>query len=192
MPDLEEITVGQDTMTDIEVQIVDANNVVKDITGWTVKLFIEGSASGDRPASAGSKVTAANDCTIAVDSDQLTRGAGSFVTDGFVVGMLLIGIAGIPEGSYCKTVAAGAITMSLKATAASTTARPQGWFGIAGQVTNGPSGQASFVGVGQYLNIGNLLSDTYVGKVRALDGSSSEIGWTNSARGRVEFKAVQP
>jgi hypothetical protein len=194
--DLEEITLG-DSMTDIEVTIVDPNtNLIRNISGWTARLFLEAAASGDRPASSGNKVTAANDCAITTASDQLTRSVGSFSTDGFVVGMLIIGIAGIPDGAYVKVLSPTAITMSLKATASAGSLRPVGWMGITGQITSGSpagsDGRIVFPSVGLLLDIGILVSDTYVGKVRAFDGSNSEVGWTNSARGVVQFKAVQP
>lgn len=190
MADLDELTVG-DTMTDIVMDIVNADGTAKDISGMTVRLFLEGNTSDDRPASAGNRITSSSLTTV-IGSDQLTRAAGSFTGEGWTVGMLIIA-DGVPEGSYAKAVAAGAVTMSEKATVAHTAdLTAVAWFGITCQVTAGPTGEATAVAPGQYLALGGLASDTYEGKARLVDGSNAEVGWTNSARGVVKFRAVQP
>lgn len=187
----DEITVGDD-MTDIVVVIEDSDGRARDITGWTVRLFVEGQTSGDKPYSpAGNWKEITNGSTTS-GSTTLTRAAGNFTSDGWLAGMLLFG-TGIPAGSRVVSVSTTTLVMSLAATA---TGGPSltvnGWYGITGSITAAPTGEATFAGIGSLINIGALASDIYVGKVRCLDGSSSEIGWSNSGQNYVSFKAVQP
>lgn len=191
---MDEITIG-DTMTPIVLTIADADGVTRDISGWTVRLFLEGQSSGDRPYAPAASNATASACSITSASDQLTRATGSFITDGFVAGMLLFGDAtGIADGVEVESVDdATHITMTQPATATvSGTLGVTGWNGISCSITSGSTGEATAAGVGALLNIGALASDVYVGKARCLDGTSGEVGWTNNARGYVTFKAVLP
>lgn len=189
--DLEEITVG-DTMTDLEVEIYNVDGTVRNITGYNVRLFLEGSASADRPFSPGASNVVIGSLTTTAGSKTISRAAGSFVTDGVVAGMLIVAPGIVPEGAEVLTVAALSVTISIPASVnKSGDATVRFWFGIDGTVTNGAAGLASFVGVGALLDPVDLLGDTYVGKVRLKDGSN-EVGWSNAARGVVKFRAVRP
>jgi hypothetical protein len=184
---LDQITVG-DSFTDIEFQIVDANKVPRSITNWELRAFVEG-AGGDRP---GSMITSSA-LTTAAASDQLTRSAGSFTGEGWTEGMLILA-DGVPEGTFAKVVAAGAVTMSNKATkTAAGTLTAKAWFGIVCPHVDDPTGVAKLEGIGALLNLDGRLEDLYIIKVRAkVPGAPEKVGWNNETRGRVQFQGVAP
>jgi hypothetical protein len=186
--DLQTIVVG-DTMTPIDMTITDANNAAVDLTSHEVRLFVRGAETGDLPETSGPLSISA--LTYTTSAKTITRASGSFVSDGVLVGMLVIG-TGIPEGTVVKTVSALTLTIDNTPTIAGSSVAVRFWNGILCVITDAAAGAARAQAVGGMLNLGGARSDTYRGRARAKNTVNGEVGWTNDSIAVVEFKAVTP
>jgi hypothetical protein len=185
---MERFTVG-DSFTKLEVEIVDQNKAVRDITGWVLRLFVEGAGSDDRPADSATKTVTG--CGLTKGVAKITRLTGSFSADGVAVGSVPV-LAGVPEGTQVLTVSALEVTLDQPATADATGVTAVFWFGVLLAHSGGDdTAGLCRVAIGPYLNPGARLSDVYRGTVRA-DVPGGTVAWGNTSRGVVEFEGVRP
>jgi hypothetical protein len=159
---------------------------VKDLTGQEVRVFLRGADTGDKPESTAISIAGASYATTA---KAVTRASGSFLTDGVLVGMLIVN-ADFPDGTVALAVSALSITTNNAPTANGSSVSVRIWGGILATAVDAANGKVNVAGVGVLLNLGTAAADVYSGRASVRNTSTNKVGWTNDTVSKIEFRAV--
>jgi hypothetical protein len=166
-----------DTLKALQVTIKDSAGVAVNLTGGTVRLQAK---SNDGPIFAYQGLLSTTSGVANV-----TRSAGNFTTDGVQVGQFLTGSIASRFPANATISAVGTSTLTMSATALSTSSSESGGvqgatFDLAGTLTDAVNGICSFAAVGNAISVaqmGSRASSLFNANVKFTTGGGS-IGYS--------------